>query len=196
MIYATLASWGMHKMGNPDFTKAKLVSFRDFRNSIIKHKDDFEKLRDLKINFCTTSEYESYINQLEKIYFDLKVSISDATIVANSKTLAHILPNLIPPLDRQYSIRFFKQQKERFFTKSGAYSQIRIPKDKNQQFSDFKDYCCRIKKMFDSCNNRIFSINKESFNTSYPKIMDNLIMAFVKNVSKPKKQYLDNDQKS
>ncbi len=186
MTYATLASWGMHKMGDPTFTKAKLVSFSNFKNSIIRQKEDFEKLRDFKINSCTTFEYESYINQLEKIYYNLQVSISDATIVANSKTLAHILPDIIPPLDRQYSIRFFTQQKKRFFRKSGKYSSISIPKDITKQFSDFKDYCCRIKKMFDSCNNKIFSIDKESFNTSYPKIMDNLIMAFVKDVPKPR----------
>jgi hypothetical protein len=35
MIYATLASWGMHRMGDPEETKAKMVEFVDFRKSIM-----------------------------------------------------------------------------------------------------------------------------------------------------------------
>lgn len=187
MIYATLASWGMHKMGDPNITKAKMVSFVEFKHSILIHQKDFEKLREYRIDSCTYQEYDNYLNQLEKIYYNLRVSISDATIVANSKTMAHILPNIIPPLDRQYSIRFFTQEYKRFFTKSGTYKPVNIPKNITDQFSDFKDYCCRIKMIFDRCNHEIFTIDKESFNTSYPKIMDNLIMAFVKNVPKPMK---------
>ena len=187
MIYGTLASWGMHKMGDPTITKAKMVDFKEFKNSIIIHKEDFKKLRDYRINSCTINEYENYLNQLERAYFNLKVSISDATIVANSKVLAHILPNLIPPLDRQYTIRFFTQDNKEFFTKTGSYKQINTPKNITEQFSDFRNYCCKIKNMFDRSNHKIFTIDKESFNTSYPKIMDNLIVAFIKNIPKPNK---------
>lgn len=104
--------------------------------------------------------------------------------VANSKTLAHILPHFIPPIDRQYTIRFFTQEYKSFFTESGNYKPVNLPKDITAQFLDFKDYCCRTKILFDRCRNKIFTIDKESFNTSFPKIMDNLIMTFVKNVPK------------
>jgi len=43
----------------------------------------------------------------------------------------------------------------------------------------------RIKRMFDQCDRRLFEINPDTFNTSYPKIMDNVIVAFVKDVQKP-----------
>ncbi len=187
MIYGTLASWGMHKMGDPTKTKAKMVDFIDFKNSIIIHKDDFKKLRNYRIDACTVDEYNKYINELEKAYFNLKVSISNATIVANSKVLAHILPNLIPPIDRQYTIRFFTQDNKEFFTKTGYYKQVNIPKNSKEQFSDFRSYCCKIKRMFDYSNHKVLSIDKETFNTSYPKIMDNLIVAFIKSIPKPNK---------
>jgi hypothetical protein len=50
---------------------------------------------------------------------DLKVSASNSnssnsTIVANSKTLAQIfLPQFIQPIDQQYTIRFFTQDKSK-----------------------------------------------------------------------------------
>jgi hypothetical protein len=184
MIYAALASWGMHKMGDPDSTKAKLVNFSEFENSILIHKDQFKLLTSLRMDNCTQDEYSKYIDQLEKIYYNLNVSISKATIVANSKTLAHILPNLIPPIDRQYTIRFFTQEYKNFYTKTGKFKAVSLPENIQDQFSDFKKYCCGIKALYDRCDNKYFQIDKDSFNTSSPKIMDNLIMAFVKETSK------------
>ena len=188
MIYATLASWGMHRMGDPDSTKAKLVDFDDFRRAILSQQKRLQEFISLRIESCTQEQYEEYIDKLNDIYCSLKVSISDATIVAHSKTLAHILPNLIPPIDRQYTIRFFTQENKNFFTRSGKYRQINLPSGLEKQFSDFKKYSSRIKALFDRCDCQIFTIDKNTFNTSYPKIMDNLIMAFVKDVPKSKER--------
>ncbi|MBN1364563.1 MAG: hypothetical protein JW976_07150 [Syntrophaceae bacterium] len=187
MIYATLASWGMHRMGDPEETKAKMVEFADFKRSIIKKSEDFQKFYKLRMDSCTLDQYEKHIDSLKNIYFALKVSISDATIVAHSKTLAHILPNLIPPIDRQYTIRFFTQDNKDFFTKSGNYRLVYLPQKIDAQFDAFKKYACKMKAIFDSCDNQLFEIDKNTFNTSYPKIIDNLIMAFVKEIPKPEK---------
>jgi hypothetical protein len=188
MIYATLASWGMHRMGDPEETKAKIVEFDIFKQSLLAQRSDLLKFIVLRMESCTAKEYESHISNLQKIYCGLKVSISDATIVAHSKALAHLLPNLIPPIDRQYTIRFFTQDNKNFFTDSGKYRMINVPKGIAAQFEDFKKYTCRIKDLFDRCDCKMFNIEKKSFNTSNPKIMDNLIMAFVKDVPKPEKR--------
>ena len=190
MIYATLASWGMHKMGDPAFSKAKLVSFTVFKSSILMYQSRLSDLSKMNMKLCTQKEYEDFIDDLEPIYNNLRVSISEATIVANSKTLAHLLPQMIPPIDRQYTIRFFTQENKDFFNIKGNYKQINLPSELRSQFIDFKSYCSNIKKIFDKCKSDLFSINTESFNTSYPKIMDNLIMAFVKDVPKPKSENL------
>ncbi len=187
MIYATLASWGMHKMGDPEITKAKMVEFPEFKNSIIKHRDRLQQFYFLRMDSCGQEQYGKHIDDLKQTYYSLKVSISDATIVAHSKTLAHIFPNLIPPIDRQYTIRFFTQENKDFFTESGKFNPVNLPKRFDAQFADFKKYCCRMKMLFDQCDHQLFTIDKETFNTSLPKIMDNLIMAFVKDVPKPEK---------
>lgn len=187
MIYATLASWGMQKMGDPEITKAKMVEFPEFKKSIVKHRDQLQHLSSLRMDSCSQEQYGKHIDDLEQIYYTLKVSISEATIVAHSKTLAHILPNLIPPIDRQYTIRFFTQENKGFFAESGKYRLVNLPQGIVAQFVDFKKYCCRMKMLFDRCEHQFFTIDKETFNTSSPKIMDNLIMAFVKDVPKPEK---------
>ena len=186
MIYATLASWGMHRMGDPEETKAKMVEFDDFKRSILSNRNKLEQFLTLRMDNCTAEEYERFIDKLKEIYICLKVSISDATIVAHSKALAHILPNLVPPIDRQYTIRFFTQDNKNFFTDAGKYRVISVPKNLDTQFDDFKKYVCRMKALFDRCDRQLFTIDKTSFNTSYPKIIDNLVMAFVKDVPKPK----------
>jgi hypothetical protein len=188
MIYATLASWGMHRMGDPEETKAKMVEFGDFKHSISIQRSELEQFIALRMDSCTAEEYGRYIDNLREIYLGLRVSISDATIVAHSKALAHIIPNLVPPIDRQYTIRFFTQDNKKFFTEAGKYRMINLPKDVAAQFDDFKKYACRMKALFNRCNRQLLNIDKASFNTSYPKIIDNLIMAFVKDVPKPRKR--------
>ncbi len=187
MIYATLASWGMHRMGDPEDTKAKMVDFSDFKQSIENSRDKLQQFYSLRMDSCTKEQYSKHIDGLKEIYKTLRVSISDATIVAHSKTLAHIIPNLVPPIDRQYTIRFFTQDNREFFTESGKYKLINLPKDIEAQFTGFKKYSCRMKALLDRCDHELFMINKETFNTSFPKIIDNLIMAFVKDVPKPKR---------
>lgn len=185
MIYATLTSWGMHRMGDPENTKAKLVEYNDFKQSILSCKKRLYEYISFKIDSCTQAEYIECLNGIDDIYCALNISISDATIVAHSKTLAHLLPNLIPPIDRQYTVRFFTQENKNFFTDSGKYRLVNLPSGMTAQLSDFKKYCARIKALFDSCDHSMFKIDKRSFNTSYPKIMDNIIMAYVKDVPKP-----------
>ena len=97
------------------------------------------------------------------------------------------LPNSIPPIDRQYTIRFFTHENKEFFTESGDYKPIYLPQGADAQFAAFRKYCSRLKMLFDRCDRHLFTIDKETFNTSYPKIMDNLIMVFVKDVPKPEK---------
>jgi hypothetical protein len=187
MIYATLASWGMHRMG----AEARMVEFPVFKNSILGQRDQLQQFYDLKMKDCTIEQYQGYIDNLQLVYNNLSVTTANATIVAHSKTLAHILPNLIPPLDRQYTVRFFTQDNENFFNNAGGYKNIYLPKRPDAQFADFKKYCCKIKRLFDQINQPHpdllvkDNIENESFNTSIPKIMDNLIIAFVKNVPRP-----------
>ena len=67
-----------------------------------------------KKNILTISEEElpKIIQVLWKILENIKASISAVKLVANSKTLHHILPEIMPPIDRQYTLQFFRNSKE------------------------------------------------------------------------------------
>lgn len=188
MIYATLSSWGMHRMGDSS-TKTKMVEFGAFKKSIESQRDPLARILPCKMHNCTLTEFADYIDSLHDVFFSLRVSISNALAVAHSKTLAHLLPDFIPPIDRQYTVRFFTQDKESFFIKKEnkwKYRDVKdLPRDHEEQFALFKNYCCRIKQMLDGCDRSRFRLIPNSFNTSFPKIMDNMIVAFVKAVPRP-----------
>lgn len=185
MIYATLASWGMHRMGDPDEVKAKMVDFAEFRASLLDQKPILARLLEMKMHECSEDQYLGYLTALHPVYASMRVSISQSTLVSHAKVLAHILPDLIPPIDRQYTVRFFTQDHRHFFTSSGKYRAVVVPVGAEEQFDTFVGYALRIKRMFDRCDRSMFHLNPETFNTSYPKIMDNVIMAFVKSVPAP-----------
>lgn len=163
LIYATLASWGMHRMGD---TKTKMVDFDIFKDSILSLKTQLDELYNLSL----TNHLEDWGLIDQKIItscFNLKVSISNSKLVGNSKTLAHILPNLVPPMDRQYSIRFFSRN----------LSNFRNIEEEKEFFSHILSKCREFILLLQSDDQIRLD---ERFNTSYPKIFDNLIMLFLK----------------
>lgn len=184
MIYATLASWGLHRMGDPKQTKTKMAKFEIFKKSLLAHQKLLASFREATMTGTSEPEYQQILEELRPVYDSLMVSLSSSTLVANSKVLAHVLPDLIPPIDRQYTIRFFTQEPKQFFNKEGKYTNVNLPPGKEKQFLLFIDYCVRIKRMLDRCDLQQFKLDPESFNTSYPKIMDNIIMVFIKSVEK------------
>lgn len=175
-IYATLASWGMHRMGD---TTTKMVDFGNFKNSILLQKENIIKLKDLKIENLNEGKDE-LIEELKRICFSFQVSISNSKIVGNSKTLAHILPDLVPPIDRQYTIRFFTNEPKSANNEKGLFKNLSDFKDIDEE----KKYFTHIlNKTFDFVNqikaDKNITIDNK-FNTSYPKIFDNFIMTYVK----------------
>jgi hypothetical protein len=61
------------------------------------------------------------VSNLHSCYRALKLSVSEATIVVNSKALFHVLPQLIPPIDRQYTVRFFTQPPDKWKDSKGKF---------------------------------------------------------------------------
>jgi len=100
-IYATLASWGMHRMGKGG---SKMVGFEVFKESVLKIRDKIDYAQ--KISYENISEDEFRV--LEEIFKRIKIMASATTIVGNSKVMAHMIPNLIPPVDREYTLRYLK----------------------------------------------------------------------------------------
>ena len=99
-LYATLTAWGMHRMG-PGNTK--LLDIATIRDGVRKNTKRLEDLQTLNITTVTQDQQEEVIDALWAVLADLWVSVAEARIVANSKLLHHILPGLVPPIDREYT---------------------------------------------------------------------------------------------
>lgn len=163
MIYAMLPAWGMHRMGEE--TKTKIVNYEKFISQINKIKPKLFEYKNKHIS-------EVSINELLILLTQLHVSISNSFLVSSSKVLHHILPNLFPPIDRQYSIRFMQQKK-------GYFNNSAIQLDYEYEYAEI--FLTEMVKFLIKYEDLMKKHLNKVFNTSITKIFDNLLMVYVKN---------------
>jgi len=104
LLYATLSSWGMHRMGTRG---AKLVGFDDFRGSILDNASAIVELRDLSLRELDETSADNVAQRLADLMQALRISGTGTRMIAFSKALHHLLPSLVPPMDREYTLWFF-----------------------------------------------------------------------------------------
>ncbi len=100
-VYATLASWGMHRMGKGG---SKMQSFEIFCQGIIALKGRIAKAQGFDAQEISDDNW----GILKEIFFGINAMASGTSIVGNSKVMHHMLPNVIPPIDREYTLRFLR----------------------------------------------------------------------------------------
>ena len=184
-IYATLASWGMHRMGN---TSTKMVDFDRFEGSILSARNRLEGLRAFDLASRTADELAGVLDQHVRPAFEtLSVSQSEAHLVGNSKALHHVLPDLIPPVDRQHTVRFFCYSIDEFKrrTRRGKmeWCTVPLPDSFEEQYGLFRNICLRMRDVLASEAFRATDMAKgrgQPFQSSLTKVADNVIMAYVK----------------
>jgi hypothetical protein len=95
---------------------------------------------------------------------------SKTTLIGNSKVMAHLLPNLVPPIDRQYTLNYLHKSKSivNGLDKEWKLFEIfirefffKVAEDK--KFQIWAKKCLKNKK-------------KYPLDTSIPKIIDNIII--------------------
>lgn len=107
-VYAVLPSWGMHRMGKQ---AAKVPDFKTFAGALQACESQIDRLWHLDITSLDQAESDDIGQQLWDIIATLRSSTSNSRLVSGSKTLHHVLPALMPPIDREYTFRFFTGQK-------------------------------------------------------------------------------------
>ena len=103
-IYAALTSWGMHRLGKGG---AKMTDFDTFKTSLKAIKSDVKRLRNKRLENLKEKEFML----LEKVFKSIKVMKTKTKIVGNSKVMAHLLPKLVPPIDREYTFHYLMRSK-------------------------------------------------------------------------------------
>lgn len=183
MVYATLTAWGMHRMGNVDRTKTKLTDWEPFSQSLETCAAMLAPLRAMKLLDTTEREYSDAVESLWPAYRALKLSASGATIVVNAKALFHLLPDLIPPIDRQYTIRFFTKSPDKWRDRKGKFKPIMLPGGADAQFRLFQTICAKVKHLADRVDVSLFDRERRERDVSPPKAIDNAIVNYVRIIS-------------
>ncbi len=100
-VYATLSSWGMHRMGKGG---SKMQSFDTFRRSIEPLQEKIAEAQGFDFREMDGHKW----SLLKEIFRGINVMASGTSLVGNSKVMHHMLPNIVPPIDREYTLRYLR----------------------------------------------------------------------------------------
>jgi hypothetical protein len=183
MLYATLTAWGMHRMGDGN---TKLTTWDVFRQSVEESASVLNTFKSHKMLDLSERDYSDVVTELRACYDSLRVSESNATIVANSKALYHLLPELIPPVDRMYTARFFQKPPEEWRYKTGTrkFKQVSLPGDGSEQFELFHRICVSVKRLADQVDRTLFVQGRCECGVTPPKAVDNAIVNYIRIVDR------------
>jgi hypothetical protein len=152
-VYAVLASWGMHRMGPGG---SKMRDFEEFRVSLQVVWPAARRL-----------QAKTLSNLYEPDWSDL---------VGNSKVMAHLLPQLIPPVDREYMLKFL-------FRNSQITNDIEVEWKKLVQTLEGFFYPVAQSPLFHSkAENWLVHNDRFKWDTSHLKTLDNLVIGYSKMV--------------
>ena len=98
-VWKTLDAWDMNKQG------AKLISREEFYSRFRKHKDLVVGLEQYSVAQLGEPDV---IDRIWRAISLLGLSATGTQVVAGAKALHHLLPNLLPPIDRSFTWKFFK----------------------------------------------------------------------------------------
>lgn len=162
LIYAVLPAWGMHRMGKQ---AAKVGDFARIVQSLRAQRTALEQLWPLRITTLAADDVGEAAQLAWQVISAAGVSTSATQIVAGSKFLHHLLPDLVPPIDREYTFSFFTNQKM-------------VTHGDRQAFLDWMPLFAEIGR---SCDDKIRSaIERGGFMaTGEAKVIDNAIMGFM-----------------
>lgn len=165
LIYVTLSAWNMNSRG------AKLSDFEDFKGSIKTNKNQIVNLSKYRIEKIREIEFEIVTKRLEHLFYKLKLvgknknNKEKPRLVTFSKTMHFLLPDLVMPIDRKYTLNFF-------------YDNVSINPKLNLQFKKFSH-------IFKECSSfalksKLNSKLDNNWNQNIPKIIDNIIIGYSK----------------
>ena len=160
----TLVAWGM------DGRAAELAPREDFFTSIREHRRHLVELELFSVSDLTSRQLDDYI---WKLIQGLGLSKGRSQVVTGSKVLHHLFPKLMPPIDHQYTAKFFTP---------GWLKNTRNPNSKSQ-FMVIANGFGLIATVLEKHNGEDYLRNlvgSTQWATSETKLIDNAIIGYVK----------------
>lgn len=155
-LYDTLIAWGLNKR------RSNLVDFETFRSSLQNQKSEIENLEHCRLTGLSEGDLDVVADSLWQILASLKISTTKTKLIANSKALHHLLPQLMPPIDRSYTLKFFD------------YKNINGRDERT-----FQEIYRQFHRIGSRREKEIYKHLGHGFHTSETKVIDNAIVGYV-----------------
>ena len=114
LYYKTLPAWGIGKRGS------RLLPYSEFSTALRLRMDEIANLDGMKI-YDGQLDVASVSRSLWQLISSLEIVENKAKLVACSKALHHILPELVVPIDRKYTRNFFGWHQDKFQNKQEQF---------------------------------------------------------------------------
>ena len=161
LVYVTLTAWGMRSRW------ASLTEFEVFRDSIITYEDAIKSLKGFRIESIKKDKIKCILEAQKILYDDLElVPPNKPKLVAFSKTMHFLLPNLFVPMDRKYTLGYFL-----------GYTSFSGNSDR--EFNLYSSLYLEFLE-FSATHPELLGFIDDNWNQTIPKILDNIIIGFMK----------------
>ena len=154
-LYALLTAWGMHRADG----RAQLKPFNEFTEAVTGMAQALAPFGNVQLGNLT----DEHIVALSSVVRTYSVMATTPRLVGNSKALHHLLPDLVPPIDRRYTWPFFGVN----------------PVDVEQEISSFAKILHGYKQIHDAVLWDTVTSNAH-MSTSRVKLIDNAICSWKK----------------
>ncbi len=156
LVYVTLKAWNM------DQRRARLAEFDYFKDMV---KGSSKLIKKLEKEELDNLRRNSIFEDIEKLMYSLENICKQKTkIVTFSKTMHFMLPDLFVPVDRTYTLNFFRGHGN-------------IPEKLKSQYWLYDNLLRSYAKLSKKHNFRGY---KGKWNKNIPKTLDNLIIGYQK----------------
>lgn len=157
-MYSTLEAWGMNTARGPNGRGSRMQEYDTFAASVRAHKGDIVALE--RVGLAQIDE--DVAGKLWGLIEGMRLSQTKSQMVTGAKALHHLLPRLLPPIDREYTQAFFRYHNPQF-----QYNPERC-------FTLMLPYFARIAQRVDLGRH----VGTARWATSESKLIDNAIIGF------------------
>ena len=174
-VYALLSAWGMHRMGPGG---SKMTDFKPFKDSLLNVRPAADRLLNKKPEALGSAGWRD----LEEVFRGIRCMASASSLVGNSKLMAHWLPNLVPPIDRTYTLKLLYG---RTSIKNGLDNEWAMLRE---MLEGFFYPLLREPKFKTRVSRWLVGGSQCTWDTSPLKIADNVVIGFIKSDPKRRKE--------
>jgi hypothetical protein len=153
-LWRTLDAWGMNSRA------ARLLPSDGLSTNLRKNLSTLEALEVYHIDDTMLGDEEK-VNRIWNVISEIQVTESENRVVSGTKMLHHLLPDLVPPMDRQYTRKFFQ-----WYT----------PQFQDNPREVFLDMYVRFSRIARRTNPAQYV--GEGWRTSKTKVLDNAVVAY------------------